>query len=58
MAILDISKGVFNGCQLVKGHLLDLFYIVLIAVELAQSYLLSGGDLKFASRRFDVHVLN
>lgn len=46
MEILDIPESVLYEFKLVTVHL-ELFYLVRIGVELAQSDLLSGGHLKF-----------
>lgn len=57
MSIFDIPESLFHRFQLVAVHL-DLFNILLIAVELVQSYFLAGGHLRVAGLQFDVQVCN
>lgn len=57
MAIFDILEVLFHGFQLVKVHL-DLFYLVLIAVELSKSAFLAIGRLKAVGRLFVVFIRN
>lgn len=57
MSIVDIPEGLFHLFKLVTFHLY-LFYLLQIAVELAQSDFLAGCHLKVTSLRFIFRFLN